>query len=535
MGVAEAAPSDPLSTLAAEHPGIAPAVAGTSLPAAVAETHCATVLFVGDRAYKIKKPVSLGFLDFSTREAREAACRREVTLNRRLAPDVYLGVLDVLDPSGTLVDHVIAMRRMPDERRMSLLVERGEDVTACLRTVARRIAALHASVETSRTRADIAAMATRDAVRANWRDNLTTIQRHVPQVVAAQPFAEVRWLAERFLAGREPLFDERIAAGMVRDGHGDLLAEDIFCLDDGPRILDCLEFDDRYRFEDVLLDVAFLAMDLERLGRPEEGRRFLEWYVEFAGGHHPPSLMHHYVAYRAHVRTKVACLRAAQGHTPALEEARRLHALARDHLAQARVVLLLVGGLPGTGKSTVASGLSDRLGYALLRSDEIRKDLAGLAHEADARAAYGEGLYRPEAVARVYEEMLGRARHLLGRGWSVLLDASWTSAAERRAAAELAAETGADLVRLHCESPLEVADARLAARGHVPDASDATEEVLAVMARRVDPWPEAWVVRTDAPIDAVLGQAEQAVAEQLRRRLATAVGEVSSVRAEVPT
>ncbi len=192
------------------------------------------------------------------------------------------------------------------------------------------------------------------------------------------------------------------------------------------------------------------------------------------------------------------------------------------HLERARVVLLLVGGLPGTGKSTVASGLSDRLGYALLRSDEIRKDLAGLPHTADARAAYGEGLYRPDAIAAVYEEMLSRARRLLGQGWSVLLDASWASAAERRAAADVAVAADADLVQLHCESPLEVADARLAARRREPDASDATPEVLQAMARRVDPWPLAWRVTTDAPIDEVLAQAERAVAEQLSRGLMAA-------------
>jgi uncharacterized protein len=483
---------------------------------AFAETHCAVVFLLGDRAYKLKKPVDLGFLDFSTREARERVCHREVELNRRLSPDVYLGVADVVGADGEVCDHLVVMRRMPDERRLSTLLGRGEECVDCLRAIARQIAGLHAAAATSTERPEIGEVATRDAVAANWSDNFDTLHRFVGGLLDADEFARVQRLATHYLAGRAPLFARRIADGQVRDGHGDLLAEDIFCLDDGPRILDCLEFTDRYRYGDVLLDAAFLAMDLERLGHPDAAERFLGWYAEFSDEHHPATLAHHYIAYRAHVRAKVACLRHAQGSDPtAADEARLLHRLVLDHLRPGRVALVLVGGLPGTGKSTVAAGLADGHGWALLRSDELRKDLAGLGHTVDAHAAVGAGLYLPEQVARVYRELLARARTLLEQGVPVVLDASWTSAVERRAAAELAWATHSDLVQLACETPLDVARARVAARPPGVDASNATADVVDALAARADPWPEATTVQTGRAIDQVLTDARQAVDTQL--------------------
>jgi uncharacterized protein len=515
-------------TSSTDHSGLSePAVAAGALGPSmswpgrtvdVAETHCATVFFVGDRAYKLKKPVDLGFLDFSTREARLQACRREVELNRRLSPDVYLGVADVVGPGGEPCDHLVVMRRMPNERRLATLLARGQGWADCLRSVARQVAALHASTPTSAERAEIGEVATRDAVASNWRDNFDTLRPFVGEVLDPDDTARAEHLAMGYLDGRQPLFAHRIATGQVRDGHGDLLAEDIFCLDDGPRILDCLEFDDRYRYGDVLLDAAFLAMDLERLGHPDTARQFLAWYGEFSGEQHPATLAHHYIAYRAHIRTKVACLRHAQGDPSAANDARLLHGLALDHLRRGRVVLALVGGLPGSGKSTLTSGLADRYGWALLSSDELRKDLAGLGHTADAGADVNQGLYRPENVARVYRELVSRAERLLGQGVSVVLDASWASAADRRAAGDLARTSHSNLVQLHCQTTLDIARARLALRRPGTGTSDATPEVLEAMAARADPWPTATPVHTGNAIDRVLADAERAVDAQLEHQ-----------------
>ena len=484
-------------------------------PAAVQETHSSIVFFVGDRVYKVKKPVDLGFLDFSTREARERICHREVELNRRLAPDVYLGVADITGPDGALCDHLVVMRRMPDESRLSTRLDAGEDVTDCLRDVAEQVAALHAAAPTSRTDPRIGEVATAEAVAGNWEDSRATLTEHAADIIDPVEIERVAALARQYLAGRSRLFERRIREGMIRDGHGDLLAQDIFCLPDGPRILDCLEFADHYRFGDTLLDASFLAMDLERLGHPDLGQRFLAWYEEFSGDRHPASLTHHYLAYRAHVRAKVAAVRHSQGDTTTAEKARRLHRLALDHLEQGRVLLVLVGGLPGTGKSTVSRALAEQANAELLRSDELRKELAGIDLTTDASASYRQGLYEPAHVARVYDELRDRARALLEQGVSVVLDASWTSAHEREAAAVLAEETSSSLVQLRCSVPLEVARARLASRPREHEPSDATEEVLDAMTGDDDPWPQATTIRTGQPIDAVLAAAGRAVREQL--------------------
>ena len=227
----------------------------------------------------------------------------------------------------------------------------------------------------------------------------------------------------------------------VCDGHGDLQAEDIFCLDDGIRILDCIEFSDDLRYGDVCADVAFLAMDLERLGRPDAAERFVLQYEAQAGERLPRPLLHHYIAQRAYVRAKVACLQVEQGNEDADRDARGLHALALRHARRSRQVLVLVGGLPGTGKSTLAAGLAAETGWALLRSDEIRRELQPSVEVA--ASAADSGRYEPAAVGAVYEELLLRARRHLDEGEPVILDASWIDARQRAAAVRAAAETAA--------------------------------------------------------------------------------------------
>jgi len=452
----------------------------------MAETHSAVVFFAGDRAYKLKKPVRTGFLDFSTPQARAGACQRETELNRRFARDVYLGVAEVRGPGGGPCDHLVVMRRMPAARRLSALIRAGEPAGAAVRQVARMLAVQHASAPRGPA---ISEQGTRDALGRRWADNIEQIHALVDGYAQAAQADEVQRLARRFLAGRAALFDRRIRDGRIVDGHGDLLADDIFCLDDGPRILDCLDFDDRLRWLDGLDDAAFLAMDLERLGAGGLARRFLAWYAEYAGDPAPVPLLYHYLAYRAFVRAKVDQLRSRQGDPQAGALASQLTTMTLRYLRAGAATLVLIGGLPGTGKSTLAGILAGRLGCTVLSSDRIRKELAGLPPLQHAAAPYGAGIYTPFFTERTYQELLHRAAQLLAVGELVIADASWMSAAHRAAAAALAGQASADLIQIQCTAPPALAARRVSTRAG--STSDAGAAVAADMAAAWAPWPEA--------------------------------------------
>ncbi|MDD7967912.1 bifunctional aminoglycoside phosphotransferase/ATP-binding protein [Actinomycetospora lemnae] len=478
---------------------------GPGLAPAVVETHTAVLWFAGDRVHKMKKPVDLGFCDFTTLERRREACLREIALNRRLSPEAYLGLESLLGPDGMACEYLVAMRRMPAERRLAALVRAGEPVDDQLRTLARRLAAFHSTAARGPA---VDREGTVDAARARWTGVLDGLRRHAGTILPADVVDHVAAAAGAFLDGRRALFERRCREGRVVDGHGDLLADDVFCLPDGPVVLDCLEFDDHLRYVDGLDDAAFLAMDLERLGNAGLAERFLGWYAEFADDPAPPALRHHLTAYRAAVRSSVTCVRVDQGGEGA-ELARDLLDLAAAHLDDGRVRLVLVGGLPGTGKTTVAGGLADRLGATLLSSDRVRKEIAGLDPSTGAAADYGTGLYGAEHTAATYGELLHRAEELLGLGESVVLDASWTAAAPREAATALAARASAALTSLRCEAPRAVADERI--RRRRGSASDATPLVAAVMAADADPWLEATAIDTGGTVDAAVDAALAAV------------------------
>jgi len=489
-------------------------VPGTSHRDGVVETHVSRLVFLGDRVYKIKKPVRFAFLDFSTVEARREACQREVQLNRRLSPDVYLGVLDVVGADDATIEHVVEMRRMAPERRLATLaVEGAADVEDHVRAVAHRVAAFHAGAARG---AAIDADASHDAVSRAWAANLSEMAPFAEgpdPVFDRSVLEEVGDLSRQWLDGRGAVFADRLTGGHAVDGHGDLLAEDIFCLDDGPRILDCIEFDDHLRHVDVWSDVAFLVMDLERLGRPDLGALLCTTYRELSADTAPPGLVEVFIAYRALVRAKVAGLRCRQTEPGPSRDASRSEARDRlaqclDHLRRARVRLVLVGGLPGTGKSTLATELGDRLDASVLSSDPVRKELVGVPADVSVAAGYRDAAYGDDVTDATYGTLLERARVVLDRGGSVVLDASWAGADRRSAARALATACGADLVEVRCTCPTEVAAERLRARrAHGRHESDADVAVAAAMAAEFDPWPEAHPVDTAGHRAAAVDQA----------------------------
>jgi aminoglycoside phosphotransferase family enzyme/predicted kinase len=456
--------------------------------ATVLETHISWVYLVGDRAYKRKKPVRTAFLDYSTPDKRAEACAEEVRLGRRLSPDVYLGVEPV--PGD---DWAVVMRRMPLDRRLSSLVGAGADVSDALREIARRVAALH--LRSGRLPAADAA-ASAGATLARWEANHTELGAWRDRLTAGREERAVE-LAREYVAGRGALFAARIAAGRAVDGHGDLSPEDIFVLPDGPRILDPIEFDPQLRYGDGLADVAFLAMHLERLGAPAASADLLARYGEFAADRWPVSLAHFYIAYRAQVRAKVACLGAAQRCAATAPEADAFLELAVDHLEAGRPRMVLVGGPPATGKTTVASAVADANDWVVLRSDDVRKELAGIPSTTPAAAPLMAGVYSPAMTALTYGELMHRARWLLERGESTVLDATWGDATWRDEARRVAAAAHAELIELRCTAPVELAAQRAAERG--PDASDAGPDIAVELASRFDAWPEATALDTSGP------------------------------------
>jgi uncharacterized protein len=463
------------------------------------ETHVSFLAFADERVWKCKKAVRFPFVDLSTAERRRRNCEREVALNRRLAPDVYLGVVPLENESDAVVDHLVEMRRLPDDSRLAAVAGRGSASGGdCVDAIADLLVRFHVAASTG---GEIDRSAEAPALARLWERSLTEVRTFAGGVLEPLTVEHVAMLARRFVAGRAPLFAERIAAGRIRDGHGDLLADDVFCLPDGPRILDCLEFDDQLRFGDVLADVAFLAMDLERLGRRDLARRLLDQYEERSDDRWPASLEDFYIAYRALVRAKVACLRVADDAASAAV-ARDLLVLADSHLERTRVRVVLVGGPPATGKTTVATALARTTGWCLLRSDEIRKELAGIAPITAAAAPLDRGLYTKSWSDRTYAEIVDRARAELERGRSVILDASWSTADRRCQSERLATDTASELSSFRCDVAPEVAARRAATRlRQAVDASDASPSIADDLRARFAPWPAAAVVDTTQPPD----------------------------------
>lgn len=504
------------------------------------ETHVSVLLFSDDFVLKFKKAVRLPFVDFTTREARRLACQEELDANRRLSPDIYLGMAGVRleaevaaeqrapNEAELVLDHAVVMRRLPADRSLAALTRVGDpELSRRLAGLARFLAAFH--VRAARG-PDIDDDARPGALGDTWRRCLHTLAPYAGRQVDAEVLAEVERLALEYLCGRAPLFEQRIAEGRVCDGHGDLLADDVFLLDDGPRVLDCLEFDVHLRHVDVMADVVFLAMDLERLGAPALAQGFLEAYQEAADDRFPVTLLHHYWAERAAVRAEVACLRAEQGATVPSSEPTAADALlsaALAHLEMGRVTLAVVSGLPGTGKTTLAHALGSRLGWPVLRSDEIRRELVDPGRPGPLTVAAAPAAYSAAVTERTYATLLERAGVALGLGQPVILDATFADRHMREAVEKLARRSANHLVVLRCGAPSAVTATRLRARmTEGTDVSGADEEIARAMAARGGdvPWPGAVELDTRSPLDELVDQALGFLGQSGR-------GDHSSVRA----
>lgn len=483
------------------------------------QTHISHVFLTGGRVYKFRKAVDLGFLCFATRGQRNADCLREVALNRRLAPDVYLGVAPLfdegrvgsvaedLDAGPPVPEHCVVMRRLPARRDALSLLEQGGLRPEQLDRLAVHVASFHDSHGLG-TPAPFTAEAWRARVFGPVLDNFRALGAEVGEAV---PEALLRESENRERAFRESAgerFERRRQDGRAVDGHGDLHLDHVWFErdDDPPLLVDCIEFNEDLRRIDAASEVAFLSMDLRYRRHPELAERFLARYAAERDDFDLYGVVDWFEAYRAAVRAKVAAIAARE---PEIDEAQRGRAAesARRHLGLASQVLgarspgrlLLVAGVVGTGKSTAARVAADALRAAVVSSDRVRKRLAGLAP----RERGDADLYTRESTERTYAALLERARPVLQSGRVCVLDATFSARRHRDAARALARELGTASLLLEVQCAEAVALERLAARAAAGDAvSDAGPELYRSSVagfEPVDEWPEGrhLAVRTD--------------------------------------
>lgn len=472
-------------------------------PIEVRQTHISVVFLAGSFVYKIKKPVDLGFLDFSSLEKRHHFCQEEVRLNRRLAPEVYLDVVPVTaDPSGVrfegrgdAIEWAVKMQRLPDDANMESRMDHGQLDISTVADLAARIAAFHAAAEGGER---IAAFGRFDVVAGNARENLEQVAPHVGATISRPVLDRLRSLVEGSLEQNRELIEARADAGIPRDTHGDLRLDHVYLLPDRAPpadviVIDCIEFNERFRFADPVADMAFLVMGFLGRGRGDLARTFADAYFRSRGDEAGRALLPFYVSYRAAVRGKVESVKLVEPEIPqaerdaALTRARGLWLLALSALEQPgrRPALVLVGGLPGSGKSTLSADLAREAGFTIIRSDVVRKELAGAMATGAGAAGFEQGIYSPSWTERVYAECLRRAGELLFAGGRVIVDASFGNDRRRQAFLEAANRLGVPGVFLVCRASGDTIRDRLAARRG--DASDANWEIHL---RAAEKWQE---------------------------------------------
>lgn len=444
----------------------------------IVQTHISIVCLAGARVYKLKKPVRLSFLDFSTPERRAHFCHEEVRLNRRLCPDVYRGVVELrrgpaglnFRGEGTVVDHAVEMTRLPAARMLDRLLAEDAVRPEEMRALAIRIAAFHRSADRG---ADVRAAGAPAGLAARMRANFADTRPMVGSILDADLHRALEAATERDVARLLPVLARRAEAGWVVDGHGDLHARNV-CLVEPPVAYDCIEFSAAFRCGDVAVENAFLTMDLRYRGHPELAAAYVDAYVRASGDHEQPALLPPLERYRAMVRAKVGALASAEAEVDpadragAARSARRHERLAAAlAIEEAGGLWLAVAGPPASGKSTLAAALAADTGWPVLASDRVRKELLGLAPTARAPAS----AYTPAVSDRVYAELLARAAAVRG---PVLLDANWPTRARRRALVAAARAAGRRVVLVSLAVSPAVARRRLATRAADPHAvSDA--------------------------------------------------------------
>jgi aminoglycoside phosphotransferase family enzyme/predicted kinase len=487
----------------------------------VLETHISWVFLTDRYAYKLKKPVRFEFVDFTTPELRHRACLEELRLNRRLAPGVYLSVIPVtrrsdgvfvLGGEGEEVDWVVQMRRLPAALALDNIIRRGQLLPEDVRAVTQHLVQFYSG----QTPQSLFASDYRDALRRRIEANRDTLWETMPAREHVR-VARIIGAQLRYLSLQTNLFDDRVASGCIVEGHGDLRPEHIY-LEKPPVIIDSIEFSLELRQVDIADELSFLALECRRLGDGGLGQQVLAEYQETCRDPIPDMLLAFYCSYRACVRAKVAALRAEQAPIAARRPLLRLiHQYIdwADHSAAqlGEPSLIVVGGMMGTGKSTLASALAEVFGAELLSTDRIRRSLLGAS---ESPAGFAQDNYEPAQRARIYDELFRCACVALDQGRSAILDGTFLGQVLRERAYELARRHGAVPLCVWCDCPRHVALSRIRQRATSGRGdSEARADLYDLQARDLEPMKEGDpAINVDTALD--MSSQLQAVCNELK-------------------
>lgn len=482
------------------------------------DTHISAVFLTGQWAYKLKKPLNLGFLDFREPIDRKKFCEREVFLNRRLSQGIYFDTVEItedekkgfsLEGSGTVVEYAVRMKQIPDRYRLSSLLRENALHPSDLEELGGRLAIFYEKSDRNDT---IDAFGRRDVMIFNSEENFQQIDPYAERLLDTERWKFVREVNRSFLYHRRAIFERRIEEGKIRDGHGDLRTDHIYFFD-GIQIIDCIEFNDRFRYGDIAADLAFLHMDMEELGFPEQSQEILKGYLDRSRDFDLYGIVDFYAAYRAIVRLKVACIRYDEEENEARR--RTIKAEIDAHLDQAyrytvffsRPTLWVFCGLPASGKSSLAQRLSHILSIGLIGSDALRKQMDMKPKV----TSYGKGAYSEKNRGRVYARMLTLAQEKLKNGHSVILDATYSTRKSRQEVVALASDTESNLIFVQCVCSRKTISSRLEERNEAPGLSDARITHLDDFFLHYEPLTELnpdthITVDTDRELNATLGR-----------------------------
>jgi aminoglycoside phosphotransferase family enzyme/predicted kinase len=447
------------------------------------ETHISWIILTGDFAYKIKKPVDFGFLDFSSLEKRHLYCREELRLNKRLAPDLYLAVVSIngtpekpeLDGKGDAFEYAVKMRQFPPASQLDHVLERGELQPGQLDAVARLIAEFHQGVSCADVNSDYGDPA---HVHQPVEENFIQIRQHIPSDEYLESLAELqRWSETRF-AEIKSIFEKRKIDGFIRECHGDMHLSNLAWHHDAPLVFDCIEFNPNLYWIDVINDVAFLVMDLQDRQQTHLAYRFLNTYLESTGDYPGIATLRFYLVYRAMVLAKVHAIRARQtADNP--EKQRQLAEgfanymrLGKSYIYESKPRLIITHGLSGSGKSTVTGQLLEQLGAIRIRSDVERKRLFDIRPEENIEVGHGEGIYSARATQRTYDRLAELAGTIIDAGYPVIVDAAFLQFAQREPFRKLALEKQVPYVIVEFTTAVDTLRQRISDRkGDVSDAN----------------------------------------------------------------